>query len=230
MAFLTIASRAPDAPLAALAGLGAGLVDNGTHSYKVTFVTAAGETEAGTVSNIVTVADKTVNGQVALTNIPTGDVTVTSRNLYRTVTGNGAPWKLLANIANNTATTYTDNTADSGLTTNAPSANTTGMDVNVAWDEAEKDDLEIGDAARAIDGSYRSTVTLRKREWKLSTPPMVRADANVLESRLSGAGPLSCSGDLLGGTVSCFPELTGWSAIGVPASHKVRLDFSLHEA
>ena len=45
---------APTACTATLAGAGAGNVNTGTHSYKITFVTAGGETEAGAVSGTVT--------------------------------------------------------------------------------------------------------------------------------------------------------------------------------
>lgn len=116
--------KAPGAATAALAGLGAGNVNNGTHSYKVTFVTAGGETDAGAVSGTVTTTAG--DGQVALSAIPTGSAYVTSRKVYRTAAGNAVtgPWLLLATIANNTATTYADNTADASLTTAAPTTNT----------------------------------------------------------------------------------------------------------
>lgn len=115
----------PAAPTAALASPAApGNVDNGAHRYLTTFVTADGETEAGDATAAVTVADKTVNGQVSLTNIATGGALVTSRKVYRTVAA-GSVYKLLTTIANNTATTYTDNIADSALGADAPSTNTT---------------------------------------------------------------------------------------------------------
>ena len=115
---------APGAITAALAGAGAGNVDNGAHRYLATFVTADGETQAGIVSAAVTVADKTVNGKVSLTAIPLGGALVTSRKIYRTIAA-GATYLLLTTLADNTTTTYTDNTADSGLGAGAPSVNTT---------------------------------------------------------------------------------------------------------
>lgn len=119
------AEPAPGAPTVALASPAApGNVDNGVHRYRVTFVTADGETEGGTVSSAVTVANLTVNGQVALTAIPRGGNTVTARKLYRTAAG-GSTYLLLATLANNTATTYTDNIADASLGAGAPSTNTT---------------------------------------------------------------------------------------------------------
>ncbi len=133
----------PPAPTAALASPSApGNVDNGAHRYLVTFVTADGETDAGAATGAVTVADKAVNGQVALTNIATGGAAVTARKIYRTVAA-GAVYKLLTTLANNTATTYTDNVADASLGADAPTANTTQdphltMLIQVVRQRAEK--------------------------------------------------------------------------------------------
>lgn len=115
----------PSAVTAALASpVAPGNVDNGAHRYAVTFVTSDGETQAGTASAAVTVVDKTVNGQISLTSVPIGGSAVTSRKIYRTIAG-GAIYYLLATIANNTATTYTDNIADASLGVQAPTTNTT---------------------------------------------------------------------------------------------------------
>lgn len=115
----------PGAPTAALAGAGAGNVDNGAHRYRVTFVTAVGETDGGTISAAVTVADKTANGKVALSAISVGGSAVTSRKLYRTAAG-GSTYLLLATVADNTTTTYTDNIADASLGAGCPTTNSTG--------------------------------------------------------------------------------------------------------
>lgn len=116
---------APGALTAALASpAAAGNVNAGAHRYLATFVTADGETEGGTVSSVVTVADAAVNGRVSLTAIPLGGSLVTSRKLYRTAAG-GSTYLLLATIADNTTTTYTDNIADSSLGAGAPTTNTT---------------------------------------------------------------------------------------------------------
>jgi hypothetical protein len=94
----------------------------GNYSYKITLVTANGETEAGTVSNVVT-TDAT-HKQVQLSAIPTGSFTVTSRKIYRTAAG-GSSYNLVATINDNTTTTYTDNIADGSLGAAAPTYNTT---------------------------------------------------------------------------------------------------------
>lgn len=132
---------APAAPTVTL-GSGAGNVDNGAHRYRVTFVTVDGETQGGDISDAVTVADKSINGKVQLTAIPLGGSLVTSRKIYRTAAG-GSIYYLLATIANNTATTYTDNIADASLGAAVPSENTTGdaqisRHIKSARQEAEK--------------------------------------------------------------------------------------------
>ena len=92
-----------------------GNVDAGDHTYKVTFVNEAGETELGAASN--TVAADSSHQQVKLTNIPTStSSSVTARKIYRTKAG-GTSYFLLATLRDNIATGYTDNTADSDLGT-----------------------------------------------------------------------------------------------------------------
>lgn len=120
---------APGAATSALAGAGAGLLSNGAYTYKVTFVTATGETEGGTTSNTTTVTDFSVNGKINLTAIPVSTVSgVTSRKLYRTVAG-GSQHKLLATLSDNTTTTYQDNIADASLGANVPTTDTSGDDL-----------------------------------------------------------------------------------------------------
>lgn len=114
----------PTALTCALAAAGAGNLTNGVYRYRVTFVTADGETEGGTISASVTVADKTTNGKVALTAIQLGGSSVTSRKVYRTE-ADGSDYKLLATISDNTTATYTDNIADASLGAAVPSTNTT---------------------------------------------------------------------------------------------------------
>jgi hypothetical protein len=64
--------------------------------------------------------------QVNLTGIAIGPSGVTSRKVYRTVAA-GSQLKLLTTIANNTATTYTDSTADGSLGANVPTGDTSGL-------------------------------------------------------------------------------------------------------
>lgn len=113
---------APGAPVAALVAQ-AGIVDAGAHRYCVTFVTADGETQGGDVTDAVTTSSG--SGQVALTSIPVGGALVIARRIYRTKAGQNA-FFLLATLANNSTTTFTDNLADTALGTGLPATNTTG--------------------------------------------------------------------------------------------------------
>ncbi len=93
----------------------------GTYKYKVTYVTAFGETDPSAASATVT----TTVGSVNLTVIPTsGEVNVISRKIYRTAEGIAGTYRLVATLANNTATTYTDTLADANLGVDAPTSNT----------------------------------------------------------------------------------------------------------
>lgn len=95
---------------------GAAGVLSGLYQYMVTYVrggTYGAESNASSASTALSVSSK----QIDLTSIPTSsDGQVTARNIYRTAS-NGGTYYYLTQIANNTATTYTDNTADTSLDT-----------------------------------------------------------------------------------------------------------------
>lgn len=98
---------------------------NGLTRYFITYVTAVGESEVGTMSAEVTPA----NQQVDLSSIPvSADAAVTARKIYRTPVGVADPvlGKLVATISDNTTTTYTDNIADASLGVACPRLSTTG--------------------------------------------------------------------------------------------------------
>ena len=104
----------PVALAAALAGAGAGNVDDGLHNYVYTFVRPLGETQPAPLTAL-TIVDKTADGQVALTGITAGPVGTTARKIYRTKVGGPAAYFLLATIADNVTLIFTDNVADAGL-------------------------------------------------------------------------------------------------------------------
>jgi hypothetical protein len=124
---------ASTAPIVTNGAGGTNLLTAGVYRWKITFVTADGETEAGTASSPLTV-DPATELPPALSAIPTGGTSVTARKVYRTVAG-GSVYKLSGTIANNSGTTYTDNVADASLTTTAPTTNTAiPMRVNIFWE------------------------------------------------------------------------------------------------
>lgn len=112
---------------AALAGLGAGLVTTGTHSYKIVVTKGAlGYTLPSAKSNVVT-TDTSTNGKVNVSRtggtLPTG----WTWDIYRTEAGDASAWKLV-NVAPLGAgvTSYQDNIADGSLGADAPAASTYG--------------------------------------------------------------------------------------------------------
>lgn len=101
-------STAPTAVVGTAAGL---LTAAAVYQYKVTFVTAFGETDAYVTAASVTASS---TGSVNLSSIPIShDSGVYNRKLYRTV-GNGTAFLLLATI-DNIVTTYTDIVVDASL-------------------------------------------------------------------------------------------------------------------
>lgn len=82
-----------------------------TYKYKITHYYSDGESNCcADITSQLAVAGKSI----ALSSIPIGGARVTQRKIYRTV-GDGSTYKLLTTINNNTATTYLDSIADSGL-------------------------------------------------------------------------------------------------------------------
>ena len=112
------------APTAATVAVGAAGVLTGNYYYRITFVTALGETETGVVSALVAPSSQQVN----LSAIPiSSDTAVTSRKIYRTTAGGSVLLcQLVTTIANNTTTTYSDNIADGSLGAAESRTNTTG--------------------------------------------------------------------------------------------------------
>jgi hypothetical protein len=105
-----------DRPGAPTAVVGAATGLTGVYTYLVTFLTAAGETEAGLASNAITLANQKGN----LSGIPISPAqSVTSRKIYRTAAG-GSSYGLVATIADNTTTTLVGDVVADGARGAAP--------------------------------------------------------------------------------------------------------------
>ncbi|MFA5037766.1 MAG: hypothetical protein WC479_11400 [Candidatus Izemoplasmatales bacterium] len=142
--------RTPGACVAGTPSAG-GSVTDGTHSYKVTFVTAEGESTPSAKSNVITCGAG--NNTVALTGIAIGGARVTARKIYRTDAGDAGDWKLVATIANNTDTTASDTAADAGGAA-APTVNTTtNLFVSAVADSATAIGFVANSAALSTAGS-----------------------------------------------------------------------------
>lgn len=132
----------PAAPVAALAGV-TGLIEDGTHSYKVTYVNGYGETVASAASNVVTNA---VGNKKNTVTIPvSSDPNVTARKIYRTAAG-GSTYLLLTTISDNTTTSYLDNTADASLGAAVAASTADGLK-RLNYNVVDCDGKEIGGSA-----------------------------------------------------------------------------------
>ena len=100
------------APFAVLTDT-AGGVNEGSHYYCMTYVTAGGEQILGSVSNAVVVPAHSGGREIEL-HLNTGFTGTLTRNLYRTA-ANGTDLKFLVSIPNNTTLTYTDTIEDAYL-------------------------------------------------------------------------------------------------------------------
>ena len=70
--------------------------------------------------------------------------------------------------------------------------------IEVAHDTPVRTRVEVGERARAFDGTPRTSVRARKDEWSITTAWMTRANADTLLTALEGTPPLAASGDMLG--------------------------------
>lgn len=131
----------PTAPTIALAGVGAGVVENGAHRVALSYVTADGETPPGPLSAPITVVDKTVNGKLAVSAIPAGGSAVLTIKLWMPAVNTLTPLLFAGSVANG-VTTATINLADASLGVQAPATNTTVDPELAQWGSAARLDTE----------------------------------------------------------------------------------------
>jgi hypothetical protein len=168
---------------------GGSLVSNGHYSWAVTFVTAAGE--VGHVFTGLNLWPLGVgNTKANLSGIPiSSDPRVTSRRLYRTQDGGGSTLLLLATIADNVTTTYTDTTADASLGA-APPATDTGSSGKLTAS------IAIGPTGTTARKLYRTT--LGGSTFKLQSTTSDNTTTSVLDNTLDGSLGATFSGSTLG--------------------------------
>lgn len=90
--------------------------------------------------------------------------------------------------------------------------------------------VRIGSSFRAFAGNLRSTVRAEKREWQITTYPMSNTASATLKAAVDLAEQVTCSGDMLGGSVTCevevgdsaYPTLAN-DATGVMRTHVLTL-------
>jgi hypothetical protein len=81
----------------------------------------------GSLGANVPTSSTALYNRAALSSIAVGPTGTTARKLYRNTVAAPSTFKLLATLADNTTTTYTDSTADASLGATAPIADTSGL-------------------------------------------------------------------------------------------------------
>lgn len=200
-----LAYTPPGAPTVAVAA-GAGL-NIGTYKYKITFINGVGETVGGTESANVTTTSG--NQQVSLSAIPTGPASITARNVYRTLVGGASGSELfVAQIANNTATTYTDSIADTSLGRPVPTVDTSA---GSAW-------TLTGNAANTITNLYASTFAQMRRG-------SLNSSSSMRSCVISGSGELTPNGAVVDSctfsSVMQQPPISGTYALIINATSEL---------
>lgn len=170
--------------------IGAATGITGTYRYKTTFVDANGET----LSSVVSSPDiSPANQKVDLSSIPTGPTGTTSRKIYRNKNG-GTIYYLVTTIANNTATTYTDSTADASITVVEPinelwNKLSDNSDATYIYTQADLDKYTIGMAASWGDVNKQPLALVRfTRVAKDSTASMkIKLSETYLGTEVAGS-------------------------------------------
>lgn len=79
--------------------------------------------------------------------------------------------------------------------------------VPVGEGQAVKRIERIGFSSRAYAGGLRSSVRAEKRTWQVTTGLMTDAEINTLIAAVALGAQVTCSGNALGGSVTCEVEV-----------------------
>lgn len=83
-----------------------------------------------------------------------------------------------------------------------------GITAKVTTDNAvQRPNIRVGEFTRAFNGSGRSSVRAEKRAWSVTVYFPTQAEETTFRAAIANGGPISCSGNALGGTVTCFATL-----------------------
>lgn len=96
-----------------------------------------------------------------------------------------------------------------------------GSPVSVAPGGVSRPRFDMVDRSRALDGTYRASVTgYPKRDFLFTTPPVPRSTADFYEWLFRNPTAVPCSGDLIGGSQNLALQSenfgTTWAALGTP--------------
>lgn len=104
-----------------------------------------------------------------------------------------------------------------------------GIDVPVVTDQSSCDTTEIGDRARAIDGTMRASIISRKRTWTVQTGIMTSTAAATLRAALIANPTCTATGDWVNsGPITVWPVL-GKDSIAPLVPYGVVMNFTFSE-
>lgn len=112
-----------------------------------------------------------------------------------------------------------------------PALTVGSTDISVAREEVPVEYKELrGDRSYMLDGTLRETEPVRKRVWgPINTRLLTSSEESTQRGALVATPPVSCSGDILGGTVSCHVQLLGSDRVRVLGALRYRLRFYILE-
>lgn len=95
---------------------------------------------------------------------------------------------------------------------------------------APKTVLEAIDRERAVDNSLLATqLGTAKGQWAIQVTNRPLAQLSAILAALAALPPITCSGDILGGSVSCHPEVHGQDLVLGTNPRLWNLSFTLHQ-
>jgi hypothetical protein len=106
-----------------------------------------------------------------------------------------------------------------------------GVTIPIAASAPGHQDMDDGvDRGRAFNNTYRASATGgAARDFRFTTPPLLRSDADIFDIVLRTVAAQTCSGDIIALPTMCCAERTGWTPVTVKGGHRVVIDFTLHE-
>lgn len=82
-----------------------------------------------------------------------------------------------------------------------------GITVPVLDGGASEQVVRIGTQQRAYAGNLLTAIRAEKREWAIASTLVTQAEANTLRAAVALGAHVACSGDMLGGAVTCSVEV-----------------------
>jgi hypothetical protein len=90
-----------------------------------------------------------------------------------------------------------------------------GITVPVMEGAASERPEESAVDVRAVTGALRTAVVWEKRSWSATTGLLTNAEAAALKAAVAMGAHVTCSGDMLGGSMTCRVHVTEGAYINV---------------